>query len=98
MELPTIVDLNSNFQSIEIESETFGSAKASNESGEFVIEIDGEQISLSGEGDTFVLELFVPANNLNGFVGDHEIVLTLADDEDASFENKITLKFRIFNQ
>ena len=92
------MDLNSNFQSIEIETETLGEATASNETGEFVIEIEGEQISLSGEGDTFILELFVPANNINGFVGDHEIVLTLADDEEASFENKITMKFEIFNQ
>lgn len=41
--LPKIIDADSNFQSIEVTQEVFGSVKASNMSGQFEIENEGNE-------------------------------------------------------
>ena len=61
VELPKVIDLNSNFQSITIKSETFGEVRASNVTGSFEIQAEGESLHLNFEDDIPELEIVLKA-------------------------------------
>lgn len=71
----------------------FGSAKATNESGSFEIEIEDRFLDLTNISDNFELTIAIPSNNFGIFIGEHDFKLSLKDAYGATKDYEFTLNF-----